>query len=395
MTTNPNKSRIQTIDLLRGIIMIIMALDHTRDFFHAPALTDDPLNLATTTPILFFTRWITHLCAPTFVFLSGVSAWLQGQRKSKKELSGFLITRGLWLILLDLIVITLGTTADIHFGVFIIQTLWAIGISMSILGVMIWLPYPAILALGLLIVLGHNSIDFAEAKHVGDFPVWWIVLHKQGFIPLWSDHGIFVFYPFLSWAGLMMLGYCCGKIFTSYEGKLRQGILLRLGIGLLLFFAVLRFTNLYGDSQHWSQQKNMVYTFLSFMNVQKYPPSLLYMCATIGISLIFLGLVSRTDSRFAKVLIVYGRVPMFYYILHFYLLTAISITKFFITGHTLAEGMKGADGMPWKFVAPGEGYRLFIVYLIWLGVVTALYPVCKRYDRYKTAHPEKKWLSYL
>ena len=389
------KERIGSIDLLRGIIMVIMALDHSRDFFHIQANIDDPLNMATTTPFLFFTRWITHLCAPTFIFLAGVSAWLQSGRKTKKELSSFLITRGFWLVLMDLVVITFGTTADIHFSYFIMQTLWAIGISMAILGVMIWLPFYAVLFTGAAIVFGHNTIDFAEAAHKGDFPFWWSLLHKQGEFNLWPGHTLFVFYPFLSWSGLMMLGYCCGKIFTAYEPSQRNKILLYIASGLFLCFAVLRYTNLYGDPLHWSQQKKPVYTFLSFMNVQKYPPSLLYMCATIGISLLFLSLVKNTNSRLSKIFIVYGRVPMFYYILHFYVLNVISIALYLSRGHTVAEGLKGIPGLPWKFLMPGEGYSLAVTYAIWIAVVAALYPLCKWYDQYKSSHPEKKWLSYL
>ena len=393
--TSLKKNRIESIDLLRGIIMIIMALDHSRDYFHSAALVDDPLNLATTSPFLFFTRWITHFCAPIFLFLSGTSAWLQSGRKTKKELSQFLITRGLWLVLVDLTIITLGTTGDIYFSVFIIQTLWAIGISMAILGLMIWLPFYVILITGLVIVLGHNTLDFAEADHQGAFPFWWNLLHRQGELNLWSGHSLFIFYPFLSWSGLMMLGYCFGKIFTTYETVQRNKILIRTGLGLLAFFAVLRFTNAYGDPLHWSGQRNALYTFLSFMNVQKYPPSLLYMCATIGPALIFLGLVNKTGGRLAKIFIVYGRVPMFYYIIHFYVLCSINIVLYLSRGHTVAEGLKGAPGMPWKFVAPGEGYSLAVAYAIWISVVIALYPLCKWYDKYKSSHPEKKWLSYL
>lgn len=393
LTARPK--RIESIDLLRGIIMVIMALDHSRDYFHSAALVSDPLDMATTTPFLFFTRWITHFCAPIFLFLSGTSAWLQSRRKTKKELSRFLITRGLWLILVDLIIITLGTTGDIYFSYFIIQTLWAIGISMAILGLMIWLPFYVILITGSVIVLGHNTIDFAEAGHTGGFPFWWHLLHKQGDIALWGGHRLFIFYPFLSWCGLMMLGYCCGKIFTAYETQQRNKILIGTGLGLLVFFAALRFTNAYGDPLHWSAQKSALFTFLSFMNVQKYPPSLLYMCATIGPALIFLGLVKNTGSRLSKIFIVYGRVPMFYYIIHFYVLSILNITLYLSRGHTVAEGLKGTPGMPWKFSAPGEGYSLGVAYIIWISVVIALYPLCKWYDKYKSSHPEKKWLSYL
>lgn len=391
-----NSKRIESIDLLRGLVMIIMALDHTRDFFHKEAFTADPLDPATTTPILYFTRWITHFCAPTFVFLSGLSAWLQSQRKTKKELSRFLITRGLWLILLEVTVITLGITADIHYGTFILQTIWSIGISMVILGLVIWLPYAAILSIGLLIVFGHNTLDYAEAARQGNVPVWWNFLHLPTFLSLSPDRGIGVFYPFLSWAGLMIVGYCCGKIFTEKEPAVRNKILLWMGVGSLVFFTVLRFTNSYGDPGTWSQQSNGIRTFFSFMNVQKYPPSLLFMCATIGGSLIFLALVKNTQQgRLARIIKVYGRVPFFYYILHFYLLHIISITVYLSWGHTMAEGIKGVPGLPFKFVVPGEGYDIWVVYLIWLAVVAALYPICKWYDNYKMNHKEKWWLSYL
>lgn len=375
--------------------MVIMALDHCRDYFHYAALVMDPLDLATTTPVLFFTRWITHLCAPIFVFLSGVSAWLQSGRKTTRELSVFLITRGLWLVLIDLLVITLATTANIFYDTFIIQTLWAIGISMAILGLAIWLPYYVILAMGLLIVLGHNMLDPLELKHVGDFPAWWLFLHKHGSLPLWPGHDLLVFYPFLPWTGLMLLGYCSGKIFTRFEGAKRQQVLLGTGSGLLFLFITLRFSNWYGDPGPWTVQRDGVTSFLSFMNLQKYPPSLLYMLATIGICFLFLAMVRNTNSRLSKFFLVFGRVPMFFYVLHFYVISFVNLILFFARGGSFAEGMIGISGMPWKFVKAGEGFSLGVVYLIWIVLVLALYPFCKRYDQYKTAHPEKKWLSYL
>ena len=389
------EKRIKSIDFLRGLVMIIMALDHTRDFFHKEALTDDPLNLATTTPFLYFTRWITHLCAPTFVLLTGLSAWLQGRRKSKKELSFFLITRGLWLILIEITVVTFGISADIHFGMIILQTIWSIGVSMIFLGLVLWLPCNLILLIGLLIVFGHNSLDFIEKKHQGPFPPWWSLLHVPGFFPMGKDHVVGIFYPFLSWAGLMMVGYCMGKIFTDNEpGKARK-IFLWMGFGLLIFFVGLRSINLYGDPDPWSHQKNGLYTFFSFMKVRKYPPSLLFTSATIGISLIFLGLIKNTSSRLSKMIIVYGRVPFFYYLVHFYVLHLIEVIVYFFRGHSMVEGLAGSPNVPFKFASSGEGFNLWIVYAIWICVVVGLYPLCKWYDDYRTKHQEKKWLSYL
>lgn len=391
----PAKQRIQSIDILRGIVMVIMALDHTRDFFHKDGMTGDPLNLATTTPLLYFTRWITHLCAPTFVFLSGTSAWLQSRRKSKKELSKFLITRGLWLILIEITVMSMGILGDIHLSIIGLQTFWSIGISMVLLGLIIWLPFPVILSIGMLIVLGHNGLDFEEASSKGDVPFLWRFAHMPGFYPLGANHSLLVLYPFLPWTGLMIVGYCFGKIFTEYDTQKRDKILRYSGIGLLIFFAIARLIDIYGDPLHWSKQKDTVHTIFSFMNVQKYPPSLLYMCATIGPGLIFMSFVNTASNKLSKFFLVYGRVPMFYYILHFYLLTILRIISYLSHGHSIEDGMKGGPNIPFKFVAPGEGFSLAVVYLIWIAVVIALYPLCKWYDKYKTDHPEKKWLSYL
>lgn len=386
--------RIESIDLLRGLVMIIMALDHTRDFFHHEAFTGDPLNPETTTPILYFTRWITHFCAPTFVFLSGLSAWLQSRKKTTKELSRFLITRGLWLIFLEVTVMT-GMLGDIHFSVVMLATIWAIGISMVLLGLFIWLPFRVLLLLGSIVVLGHNSLDFAEANRNGVVPLWWSFLHRPTFTPLSSNFTLGVFYPFLPWTGLMILGYCCGKLFSDTATDRRNKILLLLGIGSLVVFVALRSIDIYGDPLHWSRQKTGFRTFLSFMNVQKYPPSLLFMCATVGAALIFLALIKNTSGRLAKIISVYGRVPLFYYVIHFYLLHIISAFFYLSRGHSVAEGMKGVPGLPFKFIIPGEGYDLWVVYTVWLVVVIGLYPLCKWYDRYKTYHKEKWWLSYL
>jgi uncharacterized membrane protein len=394
-TTLTTRQRIQSIDVLRGLIMIIMALDHTRDFFHKEALTDDPLNLATTTPLLYFTRWVTHLCAPVFVFLAGTSAWLQARRKTKKELSSFLITRGFWLILLEITVVNFGIFFDIYFGATALQTIWSIGISMVLLGLVIWLPFSAILTIGLLIVLGHNALDYAEAKQQGNMPVWWHIIHRPGFFALSPNHTVLLLYPFLPWTGLMIMGYCSGKLFTSTNEQNRRKRLRWAGLALLLLFVLLRASRIYGDPLEWSAQKNSLYSFFSFINVQKYPPSLLYMCATIGIALLLLSVIKDIPGKLGKIIMVYGRVPMFYYVLHFYLLSFIRMLLFIARGHSFSEGVRGVEAVPFKFIIPAEGYNLAGVYLIWFLVILALYPLCKWYDAYKTNHPQKKWLSYL
>jgi uncharacterized membrane protein len=313
--TPPEKRsyRIESIDLLRGLVMIVMALDHTRDFFHQPAMIDDPLNFATTTPALFLTRWITHFCAPVFVFLAGTSAFFQSSRKTTAELSRFLITRGLWLVFIEVVVINFAVTFDPTYMVIGLQTIWSIGISMVLLGFAIRMPFKAILAVGLLIVLGHNSLDFYEQQFPPNhqYPMWYSFLHRPGFYPLGQGHSLLILYPFLPWTGLMMLGYCFGRLFTKFEGVQRKKVLTWLGAGIVLFFIALRATNVYGDAQHWSTQKNATFTLFSFINTVKYPPSLLYMCMTIGPAILFVAWWGTVKNGFTRFVTVYGRVPFF------------------------------------------------------------------------------------
>ena len=254
-----------------------------------------------------------------------------------------------------------------------------------------------IVALGFLIVLGHNSLDFYEDNLKGS-PGWlYDLVHHVGFYPLGGGHNLLIFYPFLSWAGLMILGYCFGKLFLKYEGAERKKLLLWLGLGLLVFFVILRFINIYGDPDPWSGRQTFLKTFYDFMNVEKYPPSLMYMCATIGGAMIFLAF-AKGNSRLSKIITVYGRVPFLYYVLHFFLLHFISACLYLSRGHSVHEGLNntpnGGGDLP-KFIAPTEGYSLLVVYIIWICVVVALYPVCKWFSDYKQKHKEKWWLSYL
>lgn len=392
--------RIESIDILRGIAMVIMALDHARDYFHIHANTDDPLNLASTSPALYATRWITHFCAPVFVFLSGTSVYLQSLRKTQKELGIFLIKRGVWLIIAEWTIIALAWTFNPFFNIIPFQVIWAIGISMVILGLIILLrvPYTVILLLGVAIVAGHNLLDIPESAPDFKAGFLWDLFHHGFFTPyeIYSNHYAVLVYPFVAWTGLMMLGYCAGKIFTrDFSSVKRQKILLVSGIALIVFFLFLRYSNIYGDPSKWSSQKNELFTFFSFMKVNKYPPSLLYLCATIGPALILLALLENIKNRFTNIMIVYGRTAFFYYILHIYLLHIIATIVFFLRGHGIAEAAEIGKQFPFLFVKPGEGFGLAIVYLIWLTVIIALYPLCKWYDKYKTTHKEKWWLSYI
>jgi uncharacterized membrane protein len=389
------KYRINSIDLLRGLVMIIMALDHARDLLHFGAMIEDPLNTQTTTPALFFTRWVTHFCAPVFVFLSGTSIYLQSLRKSKKELSSFLLKRGLWLILVEVILVTFGLTFDPSWTFIFLQVIWAIGISMVILAALILLPFSLLFTIGFVIVLGHNSLDYFEAKQQGPLPISYQLLHQQAFVPLNENHVLGILYPFLPWMGVMILGYCFGRIYeTAKRAAVRRKRIFFIGLGTVVLFVSLRLINQYGDTQPWTEQRTPFYTFLSFLNTDKYPPSLMFTCMTLGPALLFLALMDNTRSRLAEVITVYGRVPFFYYILHFYMLHLAAVILFLAKGHSVGEGFKGVPNIPFKFVIPGEGLRLWQTYLVWLVVVALLYPLCKWFGRYKQRY-KHWWLSYV
>jgi uncharacterized membrane protein len=393
-----SQKRIESIDVLRGIVMVIMALDHVRDYFHVSANIDNPLNLATTTPLLFFTRWITHFCAPIFVFLSGTSIYLQSLRKTKKELSAFLIKRGLWLIFVEFVIITMGWTFNPFYNIIPMQVIWAIGISMVLFSFVIRLPFNVILTLGLLIVAGHNFLDIPEAAPGFKAGFWWDILHHGYFTPYEFAHNHFVLlvYPFMPWMGLMMIGYCIGILYSpKFSAMQRQKILALTGLGLILFFVIARFINIYGDPAPWTTQKNTLFTILSFLKINKYPPSLLYMCITIGPGLLLLSFFENIQNRFTNIMLVYGRTALFYYIVHIYLIHLLATISFFARNHTMQQAIDSAPNLPFMFILPGEGYSLGIVYLIWAAVVISLYPLCKWYDNYKTNHKEKWWLSYL
>lgn len=391
--------RIESIDIVRGLAMVIMALDHVRDYFHISANIDDPLNLATTSPWLFFTRWITHFCAPIFVFLSGTSIYLQSLRKTKKELSAFLIKRGLWLVFAEFFIISLAWTFDPMYHIHPMQVIWAIGISMILLGFIIHLPFKLILLLGSVIVLGHNLLDIPESAPGFKAGFWWDLFH-HGFFTLYSyapNHYVMMVYPFVAWTGVMMLGYCAGIFFSEkYTQQQRTKILRTLGLGLIILFVTVRFINVYGDPVKWTAQQDGLYTFLSFMKVNKYPPSLLYLCIMIGPALLLLVFMEKVKNRFTNIMLVFGRTAFFYYIIHLYLIHLLAVAAFFIRGgHTIQDAIDSMQKLPFLFVIPGEGIGLAAVYAVWAVVIIALYPLCKWYDKYKTRHKEKWWLSYL
>jgi uncharacterized membrane protein len=367
-----------------------MALDHVRDYFHSSAQLYPPLDLSHTSIPIYFTRWITHFCAPVFMFLAGTSAYLVGQRKTKKQLSFFLFTRGLWLMFLELTVVYFGWSFNIHFPVSALITIWALGVSMVVLSALIYLPYRIILAVGILIVVGHNFFDNIHVPGNNFKAFIWDELHDPRQLNFYG-HIIITGYPVLSWIGIITLGYCFGRLYNKdFDAIKRKKWLLLIGSSAIILFIILRTINIYGDPRPWSYQKSSVFTFLSFMNVTKYPPSLLYTLITLGPAIIFLVFAEKPLNAFTKFISVYGRVPMFYYLLHIYLIHLLAMTAAQLTGF----GWRAMIVDIFPEVA-GYGFPLFIVYMIWIAVVLVLYPLCKWYDKYKTGHKEKWWLSYL
>ncbi|HJR07776.1 MAG TPA: heparan-alpha-glucosaminide N-acetyltransferase domain-containing protein [Pyrinomonadaceae bacterium] len=384
-------TRLDAVDLLRGLVMVIMALDHTRDFFHADALLYQPTDLTKATPLLFFTRWITHFCAPTFVFLAGTGAFLSVSRgKTKRQLSWFLFTRGLWLILLELTVVRLSWSPLAGLSFYVLQVIWALGVSMIVLAGLIHLPVRLIAAVGLLMIATHNLLDRFTAERFGSLGSLWRLLHEQG---LWQPtSGLFVFvaYPLIPWIGVMAAGYAFGQLLLLERAR-RRKVLLALGLSMTLAFIVLRTTNLYGDPHAWVSQQSAVYTLLSFLNTEKYPPSLLFLLMTLGPAIALLTLFERVRGALARFFITFGRVPLFFYLLHIPLIHLIALISDF------ARYRRPVGDIAFLTQTPppaGYGYSLAVVYLVWLGVVVALYPLCRWFAGVKRRR-RAAWLSYL
>jgi uncharacterized membrane protein len=401
------RSRIDSVDLLRGIVMVIMMLDHTREFMHTDILLYDPLDLSRTSPHVFFTRWITHYCAPAFVFLAGTSVYLQRMRgKPVAELSRFLVTRGLWLIVLELTIVRFGFEFNLDYmaDAGALQVIWVIGVSMIVLAALIHLPVEAVGVIGILIIAFSNALDGVRVAgwRGPDSPVpgfgqaLFMILHQPGPLPLFGFPGpvFFVLYPLLPWIGVMAAGYALGSVYTWDEDR-RRRFLLRLGLGAITAFIALRFLNIYGDPRPWSAQPSALFTLLSFVNTTKYPVSLLFLLMTLGPAILCLALFERVRlGWFSRAMITFGRVPLFYYILQWY------------TAHTLAIllGLAAGQDVSWQFLPLFErfspkptawrGFSLSVVYATWIFGVVLLYPLCRWFASLKQRRRDW-WLSYL
>jgi uncharacterized membrane protein len=389
------KQRFVSIDIIRGAIMIIMALDHVRHFIHLPAMTDEPTNLATTTPVLFFTRWITHFCAPVFLFLSGISAFISGQRRTKRELSIFLIKRGLWLVLVELAVIGFSWSFDLGYSKFFLQVIWAIGCSMVILGLLVRTSLAVVAVVGVTLFFGHNILDYINVPQQGAAAVCWKLLltSKMDMFSLGGGRSVLLIYSILPWTAIMLLGYVAGHLYKEgFDDARRRRLLLLSGIALVLLYMILRFVNQYGDPAPWSQQKDGVLTMLSFLNVTKYPVSLQYSCMTLGPALILLSVIRKNGSIAARFLSVFGKVPFFYYVLHFYLIHIICAVMFFASGHTWEQTHDPVSFV--RFRPSWFGFDLWVVFAVWIGVIALLYFPCRWFGKYKSRN-RQWWLSYV
>jgi uncharacterized membrane protein len=368
--------------------MIIMALDHTRDYFGIPG--QNPTDLAHASPALFLTRWITFFCAPVFFLLMGTGAYLSGRRRSASDLSRFLLTRGAWLILLELVVVRcFAYQFNVDYRVTMLVVLWALGWALIALSALIRLPVAAVTAIGVVMIAGHNLFDSVKSAN----PLW-VILHSPGFVVNAPNHVVFVAYPLIPWIGVTAVGYGLGRVY-GWEATRRRAFLLWLGIALTLGFVLVRGVNVYGDPSRWTPQTTVVFSLLSFLNTTKYPPSLLFLLMTLGPAMIFLRAVDGGTPRILRPALVIGKVPLLYYMAHFALIHLLAVVVCYLRYGSAHWMLESPDIGHYPFTAPpGWGYSLAVVYLIWVLVVATMYPLCRRFASLKQRRSDG-WLHYL
>jgi len=399
----PARQRVDSIDLLRGLVMVIMMLDHTRDYFSAAQFQFDPTDLTRTSVVLFFTRWITHFCAPVFFFLAGTGAYLRRARgATPAELSRFLLSRGVWLIALELTIIRALITFDVlPHGAYVGQTIWALGWSMIVLAALVHLPLGVTGVFGALMILAHNAFDGVRTEAcapggaacgVGDMLLR--VLHQAGPMTVGVKGPMFLaLYPLIPWIGVMAVGYVFGRLYTM-DAPDRRRMLVRLGGAIIALFIVLRATNLYGDPSKWSvQPRGAAFTLLSFLNLTKYPPSLLYLCMTLGPAILLLAFLERERrGRMERALVDFGRVPLLFYVLQWVFAHGVAYAAFAAAGKP-TEALYILHNIS-PAVRAQAGFSLPVVYAFWILGVLALYPICRWYAAVK-ARRRDWWLGYL
>ncbi len=382
-------ARLDSIDLLRGFVMVLMALDHVRDFFSDVRF--NPLDLAQTTVPLALTRWVTHFCAPVFVFLAGTGAYLSLSRgKTKKQLSWFLLTRGLWLAVLEVTVVRFGWFFNLNYSLSVFQVIWVIGVSMMVLSALVFLSSRLVALLGIIMICTHNLLDGVSSSSFGAFGWVWQILHAGGPIEFAPGHVLLVIYPLVPWIGVMAAGFGFGEIITMGPER-RRRVLLRLGIGLTAVFVVLRWSNLYGDPQPWSSQSRAGLTLISFLNCEKYPPSLLYLLMTLGPSIALLPALEKVRGWLAGWFITFGRVPLFFYVVHIPLIHLLAILFAALSVGNVQYLLSG--GLP-GFWPEGYGVSLPWVYVVWALTILILYLPCRWFADLKQRN-KNPLLSYL
>lgn len=382
------RARIESIDIVRGVVMILMAIDHTRDFFGARGI--NPTDPATTTVPLFFTRWITHFCAPAFCLLTGTGAFLAGRRRSKNELSLFLFSRGVWLIFLELVITRgFGWQFNFDYRVTFLIVLWSLGWSMIILAALVHLPQKVIAIFAITMITAHNLLDSVPWNN------WfWSILHVPNVLLATPRFTLLESYPLIPWVAVAAAGYCLGQIYT-WQPDRRRRFLLQLGLGMTLLFLILRAINIYGDPFPWSRQRSAVCTTLSFLNTTKYPPSLLFLLMTLGPTMLFLWAIDRAAPRWLHPALIFGKVPMFYYLLHIPLIHLIAIGVCFVRYGQVHWMFESPDPASFPFALPPSwGFSLPVVYLVWAAVVMILYPLCRWFAGVRQRRKEA-WLSYF
>ena len=390
--------RIQSVDALRGAIMMLMAIDHIRDYVARSAQQFLPTDLTRTTPAIFVTRWITHFCAPVFMLTAGLGAyfWMTRGHHSKAELSRLLISRGIWLIVLEVTILRLIFFSQMSFTAnpVILVILWAIGISMIALAGLIYLPMRVMAAVSIAIIALHNLLDHVSAQRFGRAAWIWDILHQQN---VFAFHGInFVTaYPVLPWIAVMASGHCLGTVF-EWDAHRRRSFLVRTGLALAAAFVVVRAINVYGDPLRWSQQASPVFTVLSFLNVTKYPPSLDFLLMTLGPAMVVMAWLESFHFHFTNPLIVFGRVPFFYYGAHLLLAHLIAIGMNFVRYGAKPSLLIAPPSMggPSQLFPVGYGFPLWTVYAVWVVVLLLLYPACVWFARLKQRRHDW-WLTYL
>lgn len=389
-SSTQTRKRNTSIDLVKGIIVVLMCLDHTRTFFHYSAYHFNPTNVSLSSLPVFLTRWITHFCEPVFCFTAGLSAFYLRQRMDLPTLSNFLIKRGIWLIVADLTLINFGWHFDPRFQTLLLGVFWMLGWSMIILSALIYLPRKALLILCVSIIAGHQLLD-----HITSSSFTWTLLHRSRFIHLTTiDRNIWSGDPLIPWSAVMGLGYGLGTLFLKDTQESRNRLTL-MGVISLVVFILLRLGNIYGDPGNFRLYPGQSdKSLMSFLNVTKSPPSVQYLLLMLGTFFLVIPRVSGGSGWLSRKLAVFGRVPFFFYLLHIYAIHIVAM----IVAATTGYGWKSMVVPVWvteQNSLKHFGFPLAVVFLIWLAILFLLYPACKWYDKYKRSHPHFWWLHYL